>query len=94
MYSRMASPVSDITAFFRRNKRKALAQIRQLIGAKASVACEPLTSAEWLSEMLGLDTSRCPCCGKTLFETELPRFYIPLKLVAVITCLFTPRGPP
>ena len=77
-----------------RNKYKALAQIRQLIGAREPVAAEKLSTAEWLREFLELDPGRCPCCGKVLNETELPRFYVPLKMVGVTVSCFTPRGPP
>jgi hypothetical protein len=76
-----------------RNKRKALAQIRLLIGAREPEVSEKLTAAEWLQELLGIDPNRCPCCGEILNETDLRPFYIPFKQIATI--IDQPkRGPP
>lgn len=56
-----------------RNKRQALARIRQLLGAPPPAAPQPLAALQWLQEMLGIDPAACPCCGARLLEEELPR---------------------
>ena len=80
-----------------RNKRKALAVIRELIGVKLKPQTEaedPTTTlADWLRELFQTQ-DQCPCCGRTLKELNLQRFYIPLKRVGVIQRRYDQRGPP
>lgn len=61
-----------------RNRSGKLATIRQLLGAKQPQPQPVLTATQWLESVLGIDTSRCPCCGGRLHESELvPQRQVP-----------------
>ncbi len=56
-----------------RNRKRHLAIIRKLIGAKPPAAANNANPIQqWLSKVLGVDPKGCPCCGDKLFESELP----------------------
>lgn len=56
-----------------RNKRQALARIRQLLGASPPPSTsEPSAIEQWLQSVLGIATDRCPCCGSPLIEEQMP----------------------
>jgi Putative transposase/Transposase zinc-binding domain len=80
-----------------RHKAARLAQIRQLLGASAPSPLPPTPTADqWLREVLGIDTTKCPCCGEPLLQTRLA----PLPGSNVLLVCFpevarpNPRGPP
>ena len=57
-----------------RGKQKHLAQCRTLLGTQPPKADEqPHTAAEWMRMLLGIDITRCPCCGDQLQREVLPR---------------------
>ena len=60
------------------NKKKALAQIRKLLGAKPPSTKPKPTLRQWLEDVLGIDPTRCPCCGGKLFEYQLTPIPSPL----------------
>jgi hypothetical protein len=51
-----------------RLKQKQLARCRQLLGARppATADEQPSTAADWMRVLLGIDMTRCPCCGEPL----------------------------
>jgi len=50
-----------------------LTHCRQLLGARPKPADEPPQSAaDWMRVLLGIDITRCPCCGKELHCQILP----------------------
>jgi len=56
-----------------RGKQKHLAQCRALLGTQPPKGGEQLhTVAEWM-RVLGIDITRCPCCGDQLQREVLPR---------------------
>jgi hypothetical protein len=57
-----------------RGKHKRLARCRELLGARPPDAADPKphTAADWMQTLLGLDVSRCPCCGEVLSREALP----------------------
>ena len=78
-----------------RNKLKSLASIRQLLGAHTPPAEQVPTIQQWLRDTLGIDTSRCPCCGEPLMEDELDRVRDPLLVpTAVASTPPSARAPP
>ncbi len=54
-------------------KQKLLLRCRQLLGAgvRPLVEHRPQTAAEWLRHLLGVDVTRCPCCGQELEREPL-----------------------
>jgi hypothetical protein len=55
-------------------KGSLLAQCRQLLGAQPrTVDDPPQSAADWMRVLLGIDITRCPCCGKELHCDVLPR---------------------
>ena len=53
-------------------KGQQLARCRQLLGARPPAADDqPHTAADWMRVLLGIDITRCPCCGATLYRQEL-----------------------
>jgi len=79
-----------------RHKSRKLALIRELLGAHAPEALPATLSAEqWLQEILGIETTSCPCCGERLRQETLPP--IPtasLLLRATLAVSSRQRGPP
>ena len=57
-----------------RNRKRNIEIVRRLIGAKAPPHQPPEVSPfdQWLSEVVGVASSSCPCCGEQLIESELP----------------------
>lgn len=55
-------------------KRKLLPHCRRLLGAvpHPRPADRPRTAAEWMQHLLGIDVTRCPCCGGVLERKPLP----------------------
>jgi hypothetical protein len=51
-----------------RVKQKQLARCRQLLGAPppATADEQPYTAADWMRVLLGIEITRCPCCGEQL----------------------------
>jgi predicted Zn-ribbon and HTH transcriptional regulator len=54
------------------NRSKKLATIRKLLAARAPEPLAAQTAQQWLESILGIDPSRCPCCGEPLRDRELP----------------------
>jgi hypothetical protein len=54
-------------------KRKLLPHCRRLLGAAPHprLADGPRTAAEWMQHLLGIDVTRCPCCGGNLEREPL-----------------------
>lgn len=83
-----------------RNRSGKLATIRPLLGADPPSPPPLLTATQWLESVLGIDASRCPCCGGRLHESKCE----PLQAAASPTlgsCHRSPsaaglslRGPP
>jgi hypothetical protein len=56
-----------------RRKGQHLAQCRRLLGARPPAADDqPHTAADWMRLLLGIDITRCPCCGARLHRQQLP----------------------
>ena len=56
-----------------RNRKRNIATIRKLIGARTPVANDSISPIkQWLQETFGSNSSNCPCCGDKLIETEIP----------------------
>ena len=53
------------------NRKKKLAAIRKLLGARSPEPLPLQTAQQWLETILGIDTSCCPRCGGPLREREL-----------------------
>ena len=54
-----------------------LARCRQLLGARPPAADDqPQSAADWMRVLLGIDITRCPCCGKQLHH-EIFRRRVP-----------------
>jgi hypothetical protein len=50
-----------------------LTRCRQLLGARPPAANDqPQSAADWMRILLGIDITRCPCCGKELHCELLP----------------------
>lgn len=77
-----------------RNRAKSLKLIRKLLGATDYVPHNPPDLGQWLQEMLGIDPSRCPCCGDRLRETDFMGTYVPLQQTHLLTVNLIARGPP
>ncbi len=62
-----------------RVKHKHLSRCRQLLGARppATADDQPHTAADWMRLLVGIDITRCPCCGETLQCDVLPRLAAP-----------------
>ena len=60
-------------------KRELLPRCRRLLGAHVTPvgAPAPATAAEWMRRLLGVDVTRCPCCGESLEREPLPRLRPP-----------------
>ena len=56
-----------------RVKRQHLARCRELLGVRTPPTPEdrPQSAAEWLRTVLGIDITRCPCCGEPLRSDTL-----------------------
>ena len=55
-----------------RLKGQHLAHCRRLLGARPLAADDqPHTAADWMRVLLGIDITRCPCCGTTLHRQQL-----------------------
>jgi len=54
-------------------KAKHLARCRELLGVRPSPKSDDgrPSAAEWLWTVLGIDTTRCPCCGQPLYRQIL-----------------------
>ena len=54
-------------------KQKELARCRELLGARlpATADEQPHTAADWMRVLLGIDITRCPCCGAELHREIL-----------------------
>jgi hypothetical protein len=53
-------------------KAQQLARCRQLLGARPPAADDqPHTAADWMRVLLGIDITRCPCCGTALHREQL-----------------------
>jgi hypothetical protein len=60
--------------FANRDKQQRLARCRELLGVRPLKADEqPHTAAEWMRILLGIDITRCPCCGEQLQRQALRR---------------------
>jgi hypothetical protein len=70
-------------------KKECLAQCRQLLGAKAPDAPAKKSVADWMNLLLGIDITRCPCCGAALCRESLA----PLHAVSLGTPQGNPVGP-
>jgi hypothetical protein len=57
-----------------RVKQKHLTRCRELLGVRLprTKTNRPPSAAEWLSSVVGIDISRCPCCGEPLRRATLP----------------------
>lgn len=80
-----------------RYKQAKLSRIRTLLGARAPQPLPAaLTAEQWLEEVLGIDPSRCPCCGAALRQTPLAALPAAnLLLARAVPCgLVASRGPP
>jgi len=51
-----------------RVKQRHLTRCRQLLGVRppATADEQPYTAADWMRALLGIDITRCPCCGEKL----------------------------
>ncbi len=56
-----------------RAKQKHLATCRQLLGARPPANNHPQTAADWMHVLVGIDITRCPCCGEELRREVLPK---------------------
>jgi hypothetical protein len=64
-------PVHGLSKMFR---GKYLDGLAELLGTQPPKADEqPHTVAEWVRILLGIDITRCPCCGDQLQREALPR---------------------
>jgi hypothetical protein len=56
-----------------RVKKKQLARCRQLLGVRPPPTADepPSTAADWMRLLLGIDITRCPCCGEQLYREIL-----------------------
>jgi uncharacterized protein (UPF0212 family) len=54
-------------------KQKHLTRCRQLLGipSPAKADEQPYTAADWIRVLLGIDITRCPCCGEELHRESL-----------------------
>lgn len=80
-----------------RHKAAKLAQIRQLLGVNAPQPLPPTPTAEqWLRDVLGIDMTECPCCGRRLLQTPLSPLPDANALLPSSPTLarHAPRGPP
>jgi predicted Zn-ribbon and HTH transcriptional regulator len=76
-----------------RNRKRKLATIRKLLGVRIPPTQPPAqTAQQWLEAILDIDTSRCPCCGSLMSESELGPVR-PAKRFASIRPS-QPRAPP
>ena len=75
-----------------RNRKTALAVIRQLLGAKSPEPLLVQTVGQWLLEVLDIDVTRCPQCGGELDEQALPPTDPPRVTPASLS--LPARGPP
>jgi len=57
-----------------RVKQKHLTRCRQLLAVRppATADDQPSTAADWMRVLLGIDITRCPCCGAKLHREILP----------------------
>ena len=57
-----------------RVKQKHLTRCRQLLGSHSPAKADeqPDTAADWIRVLLGIDITRCPCCGAELHREILP----------------------
>jgi len=70
-------------------KHQLLARCRPLLGARSPAADDqPHTAADWMHLLLGIDITRCPCCGATLYRQELR----PSATSSAETCLPPRKG--
>jgi hypothetical protein len=74
------------------NRKNKLATIRKLLGARPPEPPAVQSAAEWLESVLGIDPSRCPCCGAPLSERELQPDGRPKPRLS--TSPRQPRAPP
>ena len=59
-------------------KRELLTRCRQLLGARPPATDDqPQSAADWMLALLGVDITRCPCCGKELCHEILPPSRVP-----------------
>jgi hypothetical protein len=77
-----------------RNKKESLAQIRQLLGTVTPSPESPQTTQRWLQEVLGVDPTRCPCCGRSLFSEILPLTDVPQTTASPAPVTTIARPPP
>ena len=74
-----------------RRKQAKLAGIRELLDAAPPPprSATP-TTEQWLQDVLGIDTSCCPCCGERPQQTQL----MPRPEAIVLLARVGSRGPP
>ena len=66
-----------------------LTRCRQLLGARPpTVDDQPQSAADWMRILLGIDITRCPCCGKELHCEILP----PVRSSSTDAIASLPRG--
>jgi hypothetical protein len=74
-----------------------LKRIRELIGARPPQPNSNVDSiSQWLKQILGITSERCPKCGDQLIEQSLPG-RLPRKrsrLTRLRSTVSQPRGPP
>lgn len=73
-------------------KQKQLTRCRQLLAARPPDAADdqPHTAADWMRVLLGIDITRCPCCGEQLHRDRLP----PCLPSPTDACRSRPNSPP
>ncbi len=74
------------------NRKKKLATIRKLLGARPPEPPAVQSAAQWLESVLGIDPNGCPCCGAPLRERELQPDGRPKPRLS--TSPRQPRAPP
>jgi hypothetical protein len=69
-------------------KNQQLARCRELLGARPRSAAEnqPRTTADWMRELLGIEVTKCPCCGTQLYRETL----LPLPAPPPVICVPAP----
>lgn len=72
------------------HRKKKLAAIRRLLGARPVEPLVAPTTEQWLEAVLGVDPMQCPCCGETLRIQETQ----PSGIVRCVIGDSHPRGPP
>ena len=74
------------------NRSKKLATIRKLLEARMPEPLAVQTAQQWLESVLGIDPSRCPCCGEPLQDRELSPARLAKRFASTVPR--QPRAPP